>query len=136
MGTGPGKTDVLPLEELPNIKFVMSSRHPLEVAKSLRAFFSKIDPDFRAMWGGFPPTYQDIESLLKELKPGGLLQDMYFGYVKAWWPYVNLSNVLPLHYSDMVKDLPGLVDKLASFVGVVLQEEEKAKVVEKCTFKH
>merc|ERR1712232_805636 len=36
----------------------------------------------------------------------------------------------------MVKDVPGLVDKLASFSGIALDDEEKDKVVEKCSFKH
>lgn len=136
MPRGDAKQAVLPVKEMPNVKFVMSARNPLEVAKSIHSFFPKHKASFRNMWGGFPPLYANAEAAMKALLPGGELYDLYFGYVKAWWPYMKEPNVLPLHYTDMVKDVPALVDKLAMFVGVALNTEEKAKVVEKCGFKH
>merc|ERR1712039_1039556 len=104
------------------------------VAKSIHSFFPKHSPEFRKMWGGFPPLYPNPEAAMKALLPGGEIYDLYFGYVKTWWPYMKEPNVLALHYSDMVKDLDGLVNKLSNFAGVSLNEDEKAKVTEKCSF--
>jgi len=127
---------VLPVKERPNVKYVVAARNPIEVAKSVYAFFPKHTESFRNMWGGFPPIFPTPEAAIKELMPGGQIDSFYFGYVKAWWPFVKEPNVLALHYSDMVKDTSALVDKLAKFVDVTLSSGEKAKVVEKCGFKH
>lgn len=129
-------TAVLPVKEMPQVKFLVAVRHPVEVAKSLYTFFPKHTEEFRAMWGGFPPAFPDVEATIKELMPGGTLYGLYFGFVKSWWPYVSEPNVLALHYSDMVKDHEGLVDKLTRFAGVALSAEEKAKVMDQCSFGH
>jgi len=128
--------DVLPVKERPGVKYIMASRNGWEVAKSIHAFFPKHAPAFQKTWGGFPPHYADAETAMRALLPGGELYSIYFGYLNAWWPFVNEPNVLPLHFTDMVKDLPGLVDKLSNFVGVTLNAEERANVEEKCSFKH
>lgn len=133
---GPGKTDVLPVKERPNVKYIIAFRNPFEVAKSIHSFFPKHEDDFQKMWGGFPPHFPNAEAAMKELLPGGQLQDLFFGYVKGWWPHIKLPNVLALHFTDNVKDVPGMVDKVAKFVGVSLNSDEKAKVVEKCGFAH
>lgn len=133
---GTGKAGVLPVRERPDVKYLFVSRNPIEVAKSLYAYFPKHSPEFRQMWGGFPRIWPNVEAVLKALLPGGELYEVYFNYVKAWWPYAKDSNVLALHYSDMVKDLDGLVVKLAKFVGVPLNAEEKKRVAVKCSFAH
>ena len=95
-----------------------SPRPGLEVARSLHSFFQDHDPAFKKTWGGFPPVGGDVEAVVCDLLPGGNLDSLFFHYVKAWWPFRDDKNVLMLHYSDMVKDLDGLVRKLAAFLEV------------------
>jgi len=77
-----------------------------------------------------PPT------AARYLLPSGILSEYYFGYVKKWWPYRNDANVLLLHYSNVRRDLRGYVEKIASFLGVVLTEEELVVVTERCSIDH
>ena len=67
---------------------------------------------------------------------GGTLYDLYFGYMKRWWPYRNDPNVLLLHYADAKKDLNSTVSKLAQFVGVELSPAEHKEVTRRCDIKH
>ena len=64
------------------------------------------------------------------------MDDLYFGYVKKWWPYRNDPNVMLLHYSDARRDLRGHVAKIANFLDVVLTDEELDKVTERCGIEH
>ncbi len=57
-------------------------------------------------------------------------------HVKGWWARAQgAPNVLFLHFEDMKKDLPGVVRRVAAFLGAApLSEAELANVVEKCGF--
>eukprot|EP00448_Togula_jolla_P012470 CAMPEP_0170607230 /NCGR_PEP_ID=MMETSP0224-20130122/20942_1 /TAXON_ID=285029 /ORGANISM="Togula jolla, Strain CCCM 725" /LENGTH=409 /DNA_ID=CAMNT_0010932379 /DNA_START=58 /DNA_END=1287 /DNA_ORIENTATION=+ len=129
-------SNVLPVKKYPNVKYIVSVRNGLEVGRSLHRYFNSFDPWVREMWGGFPPTSENVEDTVKDLLPGGNLQGFYFEYVKAWWPLRGEKNVLMMHYSDMVKDGRSLVLKLAKFLEVDLTEDETDKVVQMCSFAH
>jgi len=126
----------MPVKKYPKVKFVAMSRNGMDVINSFYPFFSSHNPAFKATWGGFPPTYPDPMSCLKDFLPGGTLAHLYFGYVKAWWPLRNEPNVLLLHYDDAKKDLAGTVTKLAVFLGVKLSTSEHAEVTNRCGIKH
>ena len=68
--------------------------------------------------------------------PGGMLEHLYFGYVKEWWPFRHEPNVFLSHYGDAIKDLRGHVVKLSKFIGVDLNEKELDTVVERCGMPH
>jgi hypothetical protein len=92
---------------------------------------------------GFPPNIPDDSfdsetppAAVKGLLPGESLSDLYFGYVKKWWPYRNDPNVLLLHYSNIRRDLRGHVAKIAQFLDVALTEEELDVVAERCSIEH
>lgn len=99
------------------------------------AFF---DGRFARQWikavGGFEASF-DADGLVSSLKPGGLLYDMYLGYMQDWWKHRNDENVLLLHYTDMKFDLIGTVRNLAVFSGVSLSRQEEQVILEKISFK-
>jgi len=56
-------------------------------------------------------------------------------HVAGWWDWsVSRSNVLFVHYEDMLADLGTQVDAVAAFLGVELLADERAAVVRKCGF--
>lgn len=125
----------------PQLKFIAMSRDGLDVVNAFVPFFSDHNEVFRKVWGGFPPDSSgdftiDAEDRLKDLLPGGLLDHLYFDYVKSWWPLRNEPNVLLLHYSDAKKDLEETVRKIAGFSGIDLSESELSTVVERCGIDH
>lgn len=135
-GDGQSYADVLPIREHSKVKYIAAARDPLEVAKSLLGFFANHNDAVRDLWGGFPPAYDSVEAVLKDLMPGGNIYPLYFPYVRSWWEFKSDPNVLLMHYRDMTTDLSAVVDKLSAFLGVPLTAAEKAKVEQKCSFKH
>lgn len=59
-------------------------------------------------------------------------------HLKGWWDRSRRDgNVLFVHFEDMKRDLPGMVQRVAAFLGVApLTEAELARVVEKCGFSY
>ncbi|MGE0572670.1 MAG: sulfotransferase domain-containing protein [Dehalococcoidia bacterium] len=47
----------------------------------------------------------------------------YWSHLLSWWPRRHDANVLLLAYEDMKVDLPGTVRRVASFIGVPLDDE-------------
>lgn len=135
-GTGDAYQSVLPVREALKVRFVSAVRKPDEYIKSIFNFFPNHSPQFTAMWGGFPPSYDTLDAVVKDYVPGGPLEGLYLGYSKAWWQLRHDPNVLLLHYSNMRKDLDGLVSTLAKFLGVQLSASEFHAVKEKCSYEH
>ena len=131
---------VLPVRERPKVRFLAMARNGLDVVASFVPFFNQHTEEFRTMWGGFPPASgdpaKDAATRLNDLLPGGMMADAYWKYVKQWWPMRDEPNVLLLHYSDVKRDLAGAVARIASWLGVELTDDERAKVVEKCGITH
>mmetsp|Transcript_12475 Transcript_12475/g.29734 ORF Transcript_12475/g.29734 Transcript_12475/m.29734 type:complete len:362 (+) Transcript_12475:56-1141(+) len=127
---------VAPVTEHKKVKYLAMSRNGMDVVRSFYPFFAAHRPEFKARWGGFPPTYSDPMACLKDFLPGGTLEALYFGYVKAWWPHRHDPNVLLVHYSDAKADLAATVTKVAQFVGVDLDAAEHAEVTRKCDIEH
>ena len=57
-------------------------------------------------------------------------------HLQSYWSVRDRPNVLFLTYEQMRADLPGAVDRIAKLMGVDLKPEERAAVIEQCTFEH
>ena len=59
-------------------------------------------------------------------------------HLKGWWERSQRDeNVLVVQFEEMTRDLPAIVRRVASFLGVApLSDAELARVVEKCGFKY
>jgi hypothetical protein len=57
-------------------------------------------------------------------------------HLQSYWSVRDRPNVLFLTYERMRADLPGAVDKIAKLMGVELTADERAAVIEQCTFEH
>ena len=57
-------------------------------------------------------------------------------HLQSYWSARERPNVLFLTYEQMREDLPGTVDKIAKLMGVELTPDERAAVIEQCTFEH
>lgn len=133
MPEGDSDAGVLPVKSRPNVKFLAMSRNFMDVVASLIPFFDSHSEEFRQMWGGFPlassgDQVANAEARLTEVLPGGMLDAIYFEYVKGWWPLRNEPNVLLLHYADAKRDRAGIIAKIAAFMNVELTEEQLNKI--------
>lgn len=63
-----------------------------------------------------------------------VLYGPYFASVQSYWEQKSRSNMLFLKYSDLKRDLPGMIKKLAAFLEKPLTEEEVQEIVEFVSF--
>lgn len=125
-----------------DVKYIIGVRDALDVLASFRTFLAMHTPEFSALWGGFPPLSQSDEDfenmMLKDAGDGkgGLLQQFVFTYLKSWWPYLNKTNVLLLHYKDRARDPSADIDRISRFLNISLSSEEKANVIEQTSFQY
>jgi len=126
-------------EYLPNVKYVVVMRDPVDTAPSFLKFLHKHTDEAIA-------KFQCPHMVPKLPMEGG--SDMIWGspflqsgnahvnFLKGWWPYRAKDNVLVLHFADMKKDHVGSVKKIADFMGVDLPKEKFDKVCELTSFKY
>ena len=55
-------------------------------------------------------------------------------HVQTWWDYRHLSNILFVHFNDLLRDLQGEVRRTASFLDVALDDEALQSTVDAVTF--
>ncbi len=58
----------------------------------------------------------------------------WFNIVASWWPHRLQSNILWLHYRDMLADLPATIDQLQQFLGWDINPFRRNKIIEHSTF--
>jgi aryl sulfotransferase len=58
----------------------------------------------------------------------------FWAHTKAWWDARHLPNVLVVHFNNLKADLPAQMRKIASFLGVGIDEAHWPAIVEHCTF--
>ena len=106
-------------------RFIYVARHPV-------ACFASVVDFMRLVIGPLTPSGD-------ELLDWYCSDEMTWGpwpdHVESWWRRAEeRSNVLFLHYEEMLRDLPGAVDRVASFLGAPLTSEEREAVVAKSGF--
>lgn len=117
-------------ESIPTVdgmKFVVVVRDPIDAMWSYVKFLNRfygLDSDM---------SLEDVKNIHNSpsfniLKPIDLIAN--------WFPHRKDSNVLWIHYEDLVKDLKSCIGKLADFIGVSLNETEIERVRLLCTFEY
>ena len=114
----------------------MVFRNPEEALVSFKLFLEKHTDAFYERWKvpkaamtrpDFPAFYYEV------VDPGGM-QGMLFGFLASWWPLRDKANVLFLHFSDMKKDHPGSVRRIADFLDIQPTDQQWPAITEYTSF--
>jgi aryl sulfotransferase len=54
----------------------------------------------------------------------------------TWWQFRDKANILHVHFSNLKKDLPGEMRRIAAFLEIPIDEERFPEQVRKCTFEY
>lgn len=110
------------IRELPkNAKIIFVARNPKDSCVSY--FYHLVSAaDERETIGEF--TRRFVE--------GDVPLGSWYSHLEACLPYLGEKRVLFLSYDELRRDLPGVVERVASFCGVELGEDKKKRVVERC----
>lgn len=107
------------------MKHVLIIRDPIDVAYSSIKFYYRHH-------GGVGDVDDDtmMQYLSRRYEEG----TDYFHFVESWWPHRNDPNVFFVFYEDLKTDTKFILEKLAKFIGVDLNEEELDRVVKYTSF--
>lgn len=54
--------------------------------------------------------------------------------VRSWWAIRELPNVLLVHFSDLKRDMPGQMRRIAAFLGLPLDDAKFPTILDYCSF--
>jgi aryl sulfotransferase len=58
----------------------------------------------------------------------------FWDNVRTWWAIRNLPNVYFLHFSNLKKDMPGEIRKIAEFIDTPIDEDNWEAILKHCSF--
>lgn len=53
---------------------------------------------------------------------------------RTWWAIRDLPNVLFIHFTNLKRDMPGQMRRIASFLDITIDESRWDAIVEYCSF--
>jgi len=131
---GPGLMPFVRAGEGKDVRYVVACRNPEEALVSFRIFLEKHTHEFFEMWDASKAALMSFESFYYDMIDAQQLQGMFFDFVATWWPLRHESNVQMFHFSDLKRDLPGAVRKIASFIGAEPDAQQWPRIDEHCSF--
>ena len=54
--------------------------------------------------------------------------------IRTWWAIGELPNVLFIHFSELKRDMPGEMRRIAKFLGITINESRWPVILEYCSF--
>ena len=102
-------------------KYIVSVRHPADVAYSL----------FKFMEGWFiEPNTISLDEFVREV----FLPGAYFDHLLSWWPHRLDDDVLFLTYEHMSDDLSATITRIAQFCNIPIDESLLNLTLERASF--
>ncbi len=144
----------LPLDGVPYFegnKYIVVGRDARDVFMSLwnhhRNYSDAIREamaDFGQQTGKvFPTDFADIHAFWKawitkswyEWESDGYPYWSHLQHIKSWWDYRHLSNIHFVHFADLLNDPAGEVRGIAKHLGIAIDEDCFAGILERISFK-
>jgi aryl sulfotransferase len=78
-----------------------------------------------------PPPVDDVHQFFR-----WFLYDnpQWFDHVASFWEHQHESNVLFVHYDDLKSNLRSQMQRVATFLGIAVDDARWDDIVERCTF--
>lgn len=143
----------LPLDGLffhARIKYIVVGRDARDVFMSLwnhhtsytDALVAEINTIPGRVGPPLPPPQQEIHAFWRDWMTTGWFEwesegYPYWGnlhYIRTWWPYRTLDNVLLVHFNDLLHDLQGEIGRITRFLEIDCSDQTIAEVAQKVTF--
>jgi aryl sulfotransferase len=81
-----------------------------------------------------PPPASVRQYFLEWLDGDGHPWWSFWDHTKSWWKIRRLPNMLLMHFTELRSDLPGQIRRIASFLGIDVDESHWDAIVEHCGF--
>lgn len=81
------------------------------------------------------PPPQDICQYFREWLDGdGFPFWSYWENIRSWWEIRDLPNVKLVHFSELKRDMPGMMREIADFLGIEVRDEDWPQLELYCSF--
>ena len=108
-------------------KYIYVTRHPVS------CFASIVDYN-RTLLGPLAP---DVDTLAAWFCSERMYWLPWPEHVDGWWRWAqSRENVLFVHFEEMIASFGATLDRVATFLGYRLTDEEKKLITEKCSFRY
>lgn len=137
--------DGVPLR--PEVTYIVVARQPLDAAVSLYHQGDNLNRDLMRRLSGQPepdgpppprPSLHDwlVDWVARESTPQEDLDSIrgYFWHLSDAWQRRGESNIVLVHYDDLLRDLDGEMRRLAGRLGIEAPEQTWAKLVQAASF--
>ncbi|WP_297326111.1 sulfotransferase domain-containing protein [Nitrosomonas sp.] len=81
-----------------------------------------------------PPPADIREYWLEWMEKDGYPFWSFWENIRSWWQIRELPNLLLIHFSDLKRDMPGEMRRIARFLDIPIDESRWPDIVEYCTF--
>nr|VFJ54379.1 MAG: aryl sulfotransferase [Candidatus Kentron sp. DK] len=135
------------LPYFPEARYIVIGRDGRDVAMSLWAFYRDFSDEMYGMLQNasgveLPRCPDDFQEFWRNWISRGWFeweQDGYpfwshFHFIKTWWEFRHLDNILFIHFNDMLKDLEGAVRRIAGHLAIDASPKRISRVAEVSTF--
>ena len=136
----------LPLDALvfsPKAKYLYAGRDGRDIAWSLHNHLYKFTPSSYERVNNTPgrvgppldPPSSDVHLFWRAwLEGDGYPFWPFWEHVRGWWAQRDLPNVMLLHFSDLKRDMPGQMRRIAAFLDIPTDEAQWEEIVQYCSF--
>ncbi|NP_001279917.1 3-beta-hydroxysteroid sulfotransferase-like [Callorhinchus milii] len=107
-------------------KVIYVARNPKDVIVSSYYFH---------IYSQFLKTPENFEQFLKQFVEGNVLYGPWFDHVRDWYSHKDEPNMLFVTFEEMFKDVRGVIEKVANFLGKQLDGKSVDSIISCCTFK-
>lgn len=88
----------------------------------------RVDPPL----GDAPPSV--LQYFREWLKKDGYPWWPYWEHIHSWWKIRDLPNVMLLHFSNLKKDMPTEIRRIAGYLDITIDETKWDSILEHCSF--
>ncbi|HZW09727.1 MAG TPA: sulfotransferase domain-containing protein [Phycisphaerales bacterium] len=60
----------------------------------------------------------------------------FWDNVRSWWEIRHLPNLMLVHFSDLKRDMPAEIRRMANFLGIQVNERSWPRILEHCSFEY
>jgi aryl sulfotransferase len=136
----------LPVDTLvfsPQAKYIYIGRDGRDVLWSLyayhRNFKKEVIRDIDSVPERAGPPLGEAPSSVIEYFRDWLMKDgypwwPYWTHILSWWEIKDLPNVMILHFSNLKRDMPGEIRRIAEFLDIPIDETKWDAILEHCSF--
>jgi aryl sulfotransferase len=130
----------------PSVKYIVVGRDPRDVFMSLWNHYTSHTPDYYRslnqlpgrVGDPFPPPPADIHEFWREWISRSWFEWEHEGYpywgsmhhLQTWWDYRHLSNILLVHFADLLAGAFQEIRRVADFLDIPASDEQIAATVQ------